>query len=96
MKITKSGDNELTIDGTITSIEDSNAVREAVQRLFDSGSRTITLRITSSFAIPSAAIGYLTKLVKRDNVRLTLKVGDVRLYELLDELNLIATFGVTR
>lgn len=96
MKITKSGTNELTIEGTVSSIEDSSAIRDAIQKLYEAGNTSIILRITTSFAIPSAVIGYLTKLVKRENVKLTLKAGDARLYELLDELNLITTFGVIR
>ena len=95
MTITNSGKSELTINGTIKSIEDSMALREAVQKLFDSGEAFITLRIVDSFAMPSAVIGYLMKLVNRDKARLAVICGDKRLCELLDELQLTKVFGVS-
>lgn len=96
MEIATSGTNELTVTGIIKTIDDSMTLRAELQRLFDNGERAITLRITESFALPSAVIGYLMKLVNRDKVRLTLLAGDQRLCELLDELQLSRAFGVSR
>ncbi len=93
MEIKIIGNQELSVSGIIKTIDDSMALREAVQKLHDGGASTITLRIEESFALPSAVIGYLMKLVNRDKVRLTLLAGDPRLCELLEELQLIATFG---
>ena len=45
--------------------------------------------------MPSAVIGFLMKLVNRDKVKLSIKAGDPRLGELLDELQLTAVFGVS-
>ena len=95
MIITKSGDNGLTISGNIKSIEDSMALRNAVKQLQSDGCENICLNITDSFSMPSAVIGFLMKLVNHDKIRLSIKVGDSRLGELLDELQLTAAFRVT-
>lgn len=95
MIITKNGDNGLTISGNIKSIDDSMALREAVKRLQADGCDGIVLNITDSFSMPSAVIGFLMKLVNHDKVRLSIKAGDPRLGELLDELQLTAAFRVT-
>lgn len=95
MKIEKGNDNELIISDNIKSIDDSMAIKTAVQALISAGATSVRLRITSSFSMPSAVIGYLIKLVHQDRIRLSLLVGDKRLYELLDELQLVETFGVT-
>jgi len=95
MTITESGTNELTINGNIKTIDDSIAIKNAVKRLQASGSNSISLKIPDSFSMPSAVIGFLMKLVNHDKVTLTIKVGDLRLGELLDELQLTAAFKVT-
>jgi hypothetical protein len=95
MEITARGSNELVVSGLIKTIDDSMALRAAVQALYDGGAAAITLRIEDSFALPSAVIGYLMKLVNRDKVRLTLLAGDRRLCELLDDLQLTGTFGAS-
>ncbi len=94
MEITSRSSNELVLSGPIKTIDDSMAVRAEVQKLVEEGASALTLRIEDSFALPSAVIGYLMKLVNRDKVRLTLLAGDHRLRELLDELQLSGTFNV--
>lgn len=93
MEIKTNGNQELSVSGIIKTIDDSMALREAIQKLYIGGATAITLKIEDSFALPSAVIGYLMKLVNRDKVRLTLLAGDPRLCELLDELQLTTTFG---
>lgn len=94
MNITQNGAAELTISGNIKTIDDSIALREAVQKLVEGGAEGVTLRIPDSFAMPSAVIGYLMKLVNRDRIHLAVIAGDHRLRELLDELQLTVQFGV--
>ena len=94
MNITENGAAELTVSGNIKTIDDSMAVRNAIQKLVDAGASSVTLHIPDSFAMPSAVIGYLMKLVNRDRVHLTVIAGDQRLRELLDELHLTELFGV--
>lgn len=94
MEIRTTGSGELTVTGTIKTIDDSTFLRTTVQGLVDSGASSITIKIEDSFAMPSAVIGYLMKLVNRDKIRLSILVGDSRLAELLEELQLTALFGV--
>jgi len=94
MEIRTTGGSEISVTGNIKTIDDSTAFRAAVQRLFEGGSTAIIIRIEDSFAMPSAVIGYLMKLVNRDKVKLTVLAGDPRLAELLDELQLKELFGV--
>ncbi len=94
MTIEQKSATELTVSGNIKTIDDSIALRAAVQKLVDGGGSGIMLRIPDSFAMPSAVIGYLMKLVNRDKVQLNVIAGDQRLRELLDELQLTEQFGV--
>lgn len=94
MNIEQKSAAELTISGNIKTIDDSIALRAAVQKLVDGGCSSILLKIPDSFAMPSAVIGYLMKLVNRDKVQLNVIAGDQRLRELLDELQLTEQFGV--
>jgi hypothetical protein len=96
MEIERTGSTELTISGNIKSIEDSLRIKEAVNALRDSGARSLHLQISDSFSMTSTVIGNLMKLVHHDKVPLSITVGDQRLYELLDELNLTAVFNVRR
>ena len=93
MEIRIVGSQELVVTGIIKTIDDSTQLRGDLQKLYEGGATSITLRIEDSFALPSAVIGYLMKLVNRDKVRLTLLAGDKRLYELLEELQLASVFG---
>jgi anti-anti-sigma regulatory factor len=94
MEIKMLGTNELLVTGIIKTIDDSMALRGELQKLYEGGVDSIVLKIEDSFAMPSAVIGYLMKLVNRDKVKLKLVAGDVRLYQLLDELSLTESFGV--
>ena len=94
MTIEQKSATELTINGNIKTIDDSIALRAAVQKLVEGGCSGVVLRIPDSFAMPSAVIGYLMKLVNRDKVHLNIIAGDKRLRELLDELQLTELFGV--
>ena len=93
MEIKAVGSQELVVSGVIKTINDSMQLRGELQKLYEGGAKSITLRIEDSFALPSAVIGYLMKLVNRDKVNLTLLAGDNRLYELLEELQLATVFG---
>lgn len=94
MEIKTAGNQEVVISGIVKTIDDSTSLRNTIQNMYEGGASAITLRFEDSFALPSAVIGYLMKLVNRDHVKLTLFAGDQRLVELLEELQLTATFGV--
>ena len=94
MQISQSGTNELTISDNIKSIEDSSAIKEKTNALIKEGATSIMLRIQDSFSMTSTVIGFLMKLVNVNKIRVSLVVGDERLYQLLDELSLIQAFNV--
>jgi len=86
--------NELTITGNIKSIEDSIEIKKTIGDLQKNGARNILLKIQDSFSMTSTVIGYLMKLVNLDKIKISLIVGDHRLYQLLEELNLVQPFNV--
>lgn len=94
MKIEHRGNRELAIIGNIKSIEDSLEIKKALDALQQQGARNILLRIQDSFSMTSTVIGHLMKLVNLDKITISLIVGDRRLYELLEELNLVQPFNV--
>jgi hypothetical protein len=94
MEIKKNGSNELTISGNIKSIEDSAEIKEVTLALIKEGATNLHFNIQDSFSMTSTVIGFLMKVVNVDNVRITLVVGDGRLYQLLEELSLLQAFNV--
>lgn len=94
MHIESNGRNELVIIGNIKSIEDSMDIKNAINGLQKTGAKNIQLRIKDSFSMTSTVIGHLMKLVNIDKIPISLVVGDLRLYQLLDELSLVQPFNV--
>jgi len=94
MQITHTSSNELTIIGNIKSIEDSVEIKKAITDLQQKGARSIVLKIHESFSMTSTVIGHLMKLVNVDKISVSLVVDDQRLYEILEELNLVKPFNV--
>ena len=94
MQIEPSGSNELTLSGNIKSVEDSADIKAAILALKKDGCANMLLRIQDSFSMTSTVIGFLMKLVNIDKMRISIVVGDARLYQLLEELCLIQVFNV--
>jgi anti-anti-sigma regulatory factor len=93
MQIEQKGSNELVIIGNIKSIEDSMAIKEAINALCNAGNKNILLRIQDSFSMTSTVIGHLMKMINIDKVAISLVIGDPRLHQLLEELNLVQQFN---
>jgi anti-anti-sigma regulatory factor len=93
MRIERSS-NELVITGNIKSIEDSMAIKDAIGAQRKAGATAIIMRIRDSFSMTSTVIGHLMKLVRQENVPVTLLVEDHRLFQLLEDLNLVQLFNV--
>ncbi len=87
--------NTATIQGNIKSISDLQEIKNCLGEMIQ-GNKSITLKIVDSISITSSVIGYLTKLIHKDKITISMIVGDLRLYNLLDELNLISQFNVRR
>lgn len=91
--ITKSTGGIL-INGNIRGTTDINKIKESIASCNLKDGDCFTIEIKDSFAMPSAMIGYLMKLVEQNKIELTLKVGDERLAELLDDLGLTKAFNI--
>ena len=58
--------------------------------------KSIIIEIKDSISITSSIIGYFTKLVQKEGIDLSIKVGDESLMELFDDLNLVSLFKVRK
>ena len=94
MHLEHSSANELTITGNIKSIEDSLKIKGEITRIIKIDGPKIKLLIKDSFSMTSTVIGFLMKLVHNDKIQISTSVGDSRLYDLLDELNLVQLLNV--
>ena len=93
MTITR--DNSLlTIKGNIKSVSDYTEIQGHLQSSIANGSDSITIKVTDSISITSSVIGIFLKVIKKDGIALSLQVGNKHLYDLLNELNLLAVFNV--
>lgn len=93
MQAQRTSATEITITGNIKTTEDYLAIRQLATDLVSSGASALTLHILDSLSMPSAVIGFFVKLANRDKIRLTMRIQDPRLLELLDELSLVELFG---
>ena len=94
MEISTSGSN-VTIKGNIKSVTDYQHIKSTIDPLI-ANNKQLTINIVDSISMTSSVIGYLNKLVLKDKIDLTIKVGSQELYDLLDDLNLISIFKVTK
>jgi len=94
MEISSSANN-VTINGNIKSVNDFQEIKMCLDRIKGLNS-SITVHIVDSLSMTSSVIGYLNKLVLKDGVNLTMKVGNLQLMELLNDLNLSGTFNAQK
>ena len=91
----KSFGNKIVIEGNIKSIVHFNELKSAIDaiRLSD---HSIVIEIIDSMSITSSVIGYLSKLVNVDGMRIEMYVKNDNLYDLLEDLGLVQMFNVRR
>ena len=87
--------SSITITGNIKSISDFQEIKQSVDSVI-ANSKSIVLNIVDSLSITSSIIGYLNKLVLKDNIDIHMNIGDEQLLHLLDDLNLVSTFKAKR
>jgi len=87
--------NVVKITGNIKSVSDYQRIKETLDSLTQT-QKSVVLEITDSISITSSLIGYFTKLVQKEGVDLSIKVGDKSLMELFEDLNLISLFKVRK
>lgn len=87
--------NIVTITENIKSVSDFQAIKSTVDSIKDLHS-TITIDVKDSISITSSVIGYLNKLILKDGIDLSMKIGNEQLMSLLEDLNLITVFKARR
>jgi len=87
--------NTITITGNIKKVSDFQSIKNSIDSILQNNKR-LTIKIIDSLSITSTTIGYLNKLVLKDNIDIHLITGNNKLYDLLEDLNLISTFKVKR
>ncbi|EJF07534.1 hypothetical protein ThvES_00003770 [Thiovulum sp. ES] len=84
----------ITIEGNIKSVSDYTEIQGNLHSTTNEGHKTVTIKILDSISITSSVIGIFLKVIKKDGIALTVEVGNKHLYDLLNELNLLAVFNV--
>ena len=84
----------ILIKGNIKGLEDTNEIKQVIESFLLKSEDKFTINLQDSFSMPSAIIGYFMKLTEKEGINLTLKVGDEKLAELLDDLGLTQAFNI--
>ena len=88
---------DITVLGTIKTIANAQAIKEAIRKTHEQHSDTIiNLTIKDSFIITSSVIGYVIKSIEMDKIALHVNVGSEELYEMLEDMNLIDVMNVRK
>ena len=85
--------NIILITGNIKSISDFQTIKQSTDAVVKNH-KNITLKILDSLSMTSSVIGYLNKLVLKDEIQINMQIGNEQLMNLLRDLNLISTFNV--
>ena len=85
----------VTIKGNIKSISDFQGIKNAIDSII-STNKKIVVNIVDSISLTSSIIGYFNKLVLKDNIAMELNIGNQKLMELIDDLNLASTFNAKK
>jgi len=86
----------LVISGEVKTLDNYTEIRNLIQDFIASGEKVLVVEVIDSMMITSAIIGYFTKIIHLDGIRMTMIVHNQRLYELLQDLNLIKMFNVKK
>jgi hypothetical protein len=87
--------NVITISGNIKTVSDFQSIKTKVDEVLQKH-KNIVITIVDSLSITSSVIGYLNKLVLKDAITIEMNIGNERLMELIDDLNLTSVFKVKK
>ena len=90
-----SSSNSVTIKGNIKSINDFQDIKISLDEI-KANYNDIMVHIVDSLSMTSSVIGYFNKLVLKDGINLSLKVGNTQLMDLLSDLNISETFNAQK
>jgi hypothetical protein len=96
MNIHKGDNGNLIITGEMKTIEDYSSIKAALVELVSSGTESVIIEIKESMTITSSIIGLFTKTVHGDGMKISLHVNSERLFNLLEDLNLVTVFNVKK
>ncbi len=91
----KVSSNSVTINGNIKSVGNFQTIKQHLDAMIGHH-KSITINIVDSLSITSSVIGYLNKLVLKDNITIKMNIGNAQLIELLDDLSLTSTFNAKK
>ncbi|WP_457746900.1 hypothetical protein [Sulfurimonas sp.] len=87
--------NTVNIIGNIKSVADYQTIKNTLDSM-KSNHTSIILNISDSISMTSSVIGYLNKLVLKDNITININIGNAQLMELFEDLNLVSLFHVRK
>lgn len=87
----------LEVRGIVKTITDTVAIKDQIALLLQrEPQKKIIIDFIDTFVITSALIGALQKFILGDNAKISVIAGEPQLYDLLDNLCLIAQLSVTK
>jgi len=87
--------NIVTITGNIKTINDFQEIKSTLDTTKSQHS-SMTINIIDSLSITSSVIGYFNKLILKDKIKLNMNIGNEKLLELINDLNLVSIFNAKR
>lgn len=94
MKIKQEG-HSLFIEGNIKTVGDFQEIKRIIDEMIVHSS-TINMMLLDSISMTSSVIGYLTKIVLKDKISLSISVGNEELMALLDDLGVAELLHVRK
>jgi predicted FMN-binding regulatory protein PaiB len=88
-------DFTLNIEGMVENIDDCKQISKNVKELAKQNDNKVVIVFKDSFVIPSTLIGQMLKLIQVDKIAIHIKANN-DLFALLERLNLIKTFNVSK
>ena len=86
-----SSTNTITLTGNIKTVNDFQDIKRSID-LITKEYKDITLNIQDSLSITSSVIGYFNKIVLKDKINLNMNIGNEKLFNLINDLNLTSVF----
>jgi len=87
--------NNVKINGNIKTVSDFQKIKQKLDAVTKEH-KNLVIHMIDSLSITSSVIGYLNKLVLKDNIQIQMKVGNEQLLELLSDLSLTSTFNARK
>ena len=83
----------IDIDGHVTGIKEFTEIKSMIESYKEA--QIIDLKFNDAHVIPSMIIGYLVKIIKKDNKRVDIKCSQKELKQLMIDLNLHTMMNVS-